>query len=164
MNIFIDPNETVDVDLNYVFDSNEEVCVLSNYDIELLDMTKEDLKNKIEEEDYIAGEEVPLNIFINDLSKYSKEDVKTANFKFRKPNFDDKNFILSNLNIDVESQNMNATQLLMYNSLKLKTLLKVGWAEDQEGKKHKITVNNIGSLSSSLASASATKLSEKIGI
>jgi hypothetical protein len=149
MGLFVTNKSNFKIVVNYVFDKEVEVHVISDDDIK-----------KIEEEysgeDY-SEEGYPFNTPVQ-LKNYKKEDLKTATFHFRKPSFSDMPKMFSSM-----GEGLTNGEAFAFSAKRMEQLFVKGIAQDSKGRQATVDESNIGSLDTAMAGYLVVELANKLG-
>jgi len=149
MGLFVNEKSNYKIYVHYVFDKNANVHVVSEED-----------KKKIEESSAKDGETsndgYPFNEMVK-LKDYKKEDLKQAHFIFRKADFSDMPKMFKNIN-----GQMSVGEAMNFNLERMEQLFVKGLAQDEGGKQHNITHENMGGLDPAIGGYVVLELSDKI--
>lgn len=164
MPLLREPNDTFEVEVFYVYDENDNVCILNTeLDIDTIKKTEEEKKEMDEDDRYSTATDVPFNRSI-DLLNYNEDDLKKAIFKFRKPVFNDMPILLSCFSNINEKGNISPSDLFDYAFKQLNLLFVKGKAQEKDGKFITIDETNVTLIPPSLGAAMAFTMAKKLNL
>ena len=158
MGIFVDKNNTFDIEIKYVFDKEGEIHVISEEDVEYISKPEEEKKEVYEDYDSLLTTGIPYNEVIDSIMSYSSDDIRTMKLTLRKLNFNDSSILLSTLNSN--EGKVSTKDIFDYNNKRLSLIFKYGYAEDESGEKQKIDKGNLGTLSPALGNAISLQMDQ----